>query len=186
MGKAVEIADREGVDRMTLTRVAEELGVSQPALYKHVRDASDLLRLVALLARQRLLADLRDAAVGRSENGAVEAVATAWRRFVRDHPGMYAATDRHPLAGFADLEAAVADVVDLLERVVASYGLSGEDLHHAAWSLRSALHGFVSLEAEAGHPATMDLDESFRRLVDLFCSGLSARAAGGAAQPKAR
>lgn len=180
--KAAEIADREGIDRMTLTRVAEELGVSQPALYKHVRDASDLLRLVALDGRRRLLAELRDAAVGRSADCAVEAVADAWRAFVRDHPGMYAATDRHPLAGFADLEAAVTDIVDLLVRVVASYGLGGADLDHAAWSVRSALHGFVSLESERGHPAAMDLDESFRRMVALLCSGLRAGGGGGASR----
>ena len=33
---AARIADSEGLDRLTLTRVADELGVRQPALYRHI------------------------------------------------------------------------------------------------------------------------------------------------------
>ena len=41
---AATIADEEGLDAMTLTRVAKELGISQPALYRHVEGYDDLLR----------------------------------------------------------------------------------------------------------------------------------------------
>ena len=33
---AAELADADGLDAVTLTRVAERLGVRQPALYRHV------------------------------------------------------------------------------------------------------------------------------------------------------
>jgi AcrR family transcriptional regulator len=166
------IADRDGIDALSLTRVADALGVTQPALYNHVDGADDLLRRLALLARRMLAQRLRDAAVGRACDDAVAAVAHAWRSFVQDHPGLYAATDRHPLSGFHDLEDAVADIVVVLERVVAGYGVAPEDAEYGAWSVRSALHGFAVLEAEHGHPALLDLDEAFTRLVRLLCAGL--------------
>lgn len=176
VGTAAGIVDRDGPDRLSLTRVAAELGVTQPALYKHVRDASDLMRQVALTARRQLLDRLRDAAMGRTRDDALREVAAAWRSFVREHPGLYAATDRHPLAGYGDLERATADIVRVVARVVASYGLGPPEVDHAAWSVRSALHGFVSLEAEEGHPASMDLDESFQAMVGLLITGLRAMA----------
>ncbi len=169
---AAELVDTHGIEALTLTRLAESLGVTQPALYNHVRSAADCLYALALLARQQLLAQLRDAAVGRACDDAVQAVADAWRSYVHQHPGLYAATDRHPLAGYPELEAAVRDIVMLLCRVVKGYGLSDEDAEHAAWSLRAALHGFVVLEAEQGHPAALPLSETFSRLVLLLCSGL--------------
>ena len=180
---AAELVDREGVDNLSLTRIAGSLGVSQPALYKHVDDVHDLLRELALRARLMLLERVTQAAVGLSGDRAVHAVADAWRGFVHEHPGLYQATDRHPLAGYAELERAVADIVDVVRKVLAAYSLSKIDLEHGAWSLRSAVHGFVSLESEGGHPAPMDLDDSFRRLVELLCSGY--RHAGGHARRQA-
>ncbi len=169
---AARIVDCEGIDALTLSRVAAELQVSQPAMYKHVAGVEEVLRRLALRARHLLAERLRHAAVGRSGDRAVEAVAAAWRAFVKEHPGLYAATDRHPLAGFTDLEEAVADIISILGQIVAGYGMAEEDAEHGAWSLRSAIHGFVVLEAEQGHPGPLDLDESFARLIRLMCGGL--------------
>ncbi|NIR36799.1 MAG: TetR family transcriptional regulator [Actinobacteria bacterium] len=51
---AADLADREGLDAVTLTRVADELGVRQPALYRHVDGFDDLIRSLGLLGRERL------------------------------------------------------------------------------------------------------------------------------------
>ncbi|MGI9644505.1 MAG: TetR family transcriptional regulator [Ilumatobacteraceae bacterium] len=51
---AAELADREGLDALTLTRVAKELGVRQPALYRHVESYNDLLRSLSLRGRELL------------------------------------------------------------------------------------------------------------------------------------
>jgi AcrR family transcriptional regulator len=171
---AAELVDLEGIERLTLGRIADRLGVTQPALYRHVDGVDDLLRRLALAARRRLLAALRDAAVGRSGDLAVREVATAWRLFVNGHPGLYAATDRSPLAGDPENESAVADIVDLLTRIIEGYGLAERDARDAAWALRSALHGFSTLEVTSGNPASLELDEAFDRLVSLLTTGFEA------------
>jgi len=38
--------------------------------------------------------------------------------------------------------------------------------------VRSALHGFVALELNGGFGMSLDLDESFDRLVDVLARGL--------------
>jgi|TARA_B110000438_G_scaffold93922_1_gene93356 hypothetical protein len=91
---------------------------------------------------------------------------------VGDHPGLYAATDRYPCAGDAELEEAVERVVAVLGQALTAYGLPDVDRVHAARSMRSALHGFAHLESGDGHPHPVDLDESFDRLVDLLCAGI--------------
>jgi AcrR family transcriptional regulator len=40
---AIDIVDREGVDALTIRRVAEACGLSPMGLYRHVRDKDDLL-----------------------------------------------------------------------------------------------------------------------------------------------
>jgi len=169
---AATLADAEGLDAVTLTRVAERLGVRQPALYRHVDSYDALIRALGLRGREILATRLGEAAVGLAGDDAVRAMGRAWRSMVRDHPGLYAATDRYPCAGDAELEAAVERVVQVLGQALAAYGLADDDRVHAARSMRSALHGFAHLESGDGHPHPVDLDDSFDRLVDLLCAGI--------------
>ncbi|MET4050292.1 MULTISPECIES: WHG domain-containing protein [unclassified Rhodococcus (in: high G+C Gram-positive bacteria)] len=169
---AAELVDSHGPDALVLSRLAETLDVRQSALYKHVNGVDDVQHQLSLLARQLLAEHLRAAAVGLAKDDAVIALADAWRSFVRSHPGLYAITDRYPTAPHADLVAAVGAVVDVINRVIAGYGLSADDSEQAAWSLRSALHGFCVLEAQEGYPAGADPDRVYRRLVELLCAGV--------------
>ena len=181
---AAEIADKEGLNKLTLTRVADVLGVRQPALYRHVEGYDDLLRSLSLRAREILARRLSEAAVGLSGDDAVAAVGYAWRKTVREHPGIYAATDRYPCAGDAELEAAVERVLGVLGRVLKVYDLSEEERVHAARALRSAFHGFSHLESGDGHPLPHDPDDTFGHLLELLCAGvhrLSRRSTASAA-----
>jgi hypothetical protein len=70
----------------------------------------------------------------------------------------------------------VSDGVEVLGLSLAGYSLEPEVEVHAARSLRSALHGFVVLERDGGHPEPYGLDESFESLVNLLCAGVAVMA----------
>ncbi len=169
---AGKIADEEGLDSLTLTRVARDLGISQPALYRHVDGYDDMLRSLSLEGRQLLEARLREAAVGVSADDAVRSMGRAWREVVRERPGLLAATDRYPCAGDSELEEAVERIVETLGMALVGYDLSDDDRVHAARALRSAFHGFSHLEAGDGHPLPHDLDDTFEHIVEILCSGI--------------
>ena len=169
---AALIADREGVEAVTLTRVADELGVRQPALYRHVDGYDDLIRSLGLRGREILGSRLADAAIGVSRDEAVSAVGRAWRAVVAEHPGLYAATDRFPCAGDRELEDAVERIVAVIARSLAGFDLDDTARVHAARSLRSAFHGFAHLESGDGHPHPENLDDSFDELLSLLNAGI--------------
>ena len=169
---ATKIANDEGLDAITLTRVAKELNASQPALYRHVDSYDDLIRLLGLRGREELYIRLTDSAVGLSGVDAVRAMGLAWRKTVQDVPGLYAATDRYPCAGDAELEAAVDRIVNSLGQALVSFDLTPDSRVHAARTLRSAFHGFAHLEAGDGHPKEQDLDDSFEHMIELLCIGI--------------
>ncbi|MGI9611584.1 MAG: TetR/AcrR family transcriptional regulator [Acidimicrobiales bacterium] len=169
---AQRIADDEGLDAVSLSRVARELGSSQPALYRHVASFDELIRALGLRGRTVLATRLVDAATGLAADDAVLAMATAWRQMVRDHPGLYTATDRYPCAGDPELEAAVNRVVEVLSRALVAYDLTDSERVDAARALRSAFHGFAHLEMGDGHPLDQDLDDSFTQLVSLLTHGI--------------
>jgi hypothetical protein len=128
---------------------------------------------VALLAVRELTAVLRGAAVGRSGEDALAATARAYRDYARAHPGRYAATVAAPAPDDAEHRAAAAETVEVVLAVLRGWDLDGDDAVHAARTFRSAIHGFVVLEAAGGFGIPLDLDESFDRLVATLAAGLA-------------
>ena len=174
---AADLADAHGLDAVTLAAVAGAVGVRTPSLYNHVGGLDDVRRGVALTALRELGDALRDAAVGRAGDDALVALAHAYRTYAREHPGRYAATQRAPAAADEELAAAGARAVDALLAVLRGYGIDGDDAIHAARGVRSALHGFVGLEAGGGFGIPVDVDESFDRMVAALARGLRERPA---------
>jgi AcrR family transcriptional regulator len=163
---ASELADTEGLGAVTLARLAQELGVRPPSLYAHVNGLEDLRRRIGALGAHQLVAVLGAAAAGRAGRDALEAVAHAYRGYAGEHPGRYAALQR---AGQGPEFRAVVEVV---VAVLRGYGLEGEAAVHAVRVIRSALHGFASLEAEGGFGLPLSVDESFEKLVSVLHEGL--------------
>lgn len=176
---AAELADAEGLDALTLTRVAKELGVRQPALYRHVESYQDLLRLLSLRGREQLAAALSEAAIGVSGDEAVGAVGRAWRSTVSANPGLYEATDRYPCAGDEELEEAVERIVGVIAQALAGFDLDDDHRVHSARALRSAFHGFCHLESGDGHPHPHELDHTFDGLIELLCAGIRSQTTAG-------
>ncbi len=175
---AAELADAEGLEQLTLARLAERLGIQTPSLYNHVAGLRGLRRDLAQLGIHELNARLTRAVMGKAGDEAVAALAQAFRAFAKEHPGLYATTVRPPDAGDQQWQTAAQAVVEVIAAVLASYGLQGEDAIHAIRGLRSALHGFVALETAGGFGLPLDLDESFRRLVQIMIHGLHHRPRG--------
>ncbi|GIF73982.1 TetR/AcrR family transcriptional regulator [Asanoa siamensis] len=163
--EAARLADEVGLDRLTLAQVASRLGVSLPSLYKHVPGLDGLRRLLALRGIRELTAATTTAAVGRSGPAALRAVAVAYRDYARAHPGPYAASLRAPDPGDAEYQAAAEGAVAVFLAVLDGYGLSGDRAIDATRVARSALHGFVAIDAAAGFGLPLSLDSSFEQLV---------------------
>lgn len=163
---AITVADADGLEAVTIARVAADLGVRAPSLYNHVASRDALLDGIAARAHAELAAALRDATVGRSGPDAVRAAAHAYRAWAHAAPGRYAAAQRPLPSG--------AEAVEVLRGVLRAWALEGDAEIHAIRAIRSALHGFAALELGGGFGMKVDLDTSFDTLVDLLATGLGA------------
>jgi AcrR family transcriptional regulator len=171
VAEAARIVDEVGYERLTLAAVASRFGVAVPSLYKHVDGLPALRRELALVAVRELGLALTEE-VANDPDRAFAAMSYAYREFARAHPGRYVATLRAPDPEDEEARAAADEVLGTVLSVLGSYGLSGSDAVDAARTLRSALHGFVSLEAIGGFGLPVDVDRSFERLVEIVDGAL--------------
>lgn len=172
VAEAARLVDRDGAGALTLRAVADRFGVAQPSLYKHIGGLDDLHGRLAAVAARELGTALRRAAGGKAGADATRAVAAAYRRYARRRPGCYGYLLR-PRAGDEDHLRASAEVLEVLYDVLAGYRIVDEqDRVDAARFLRSALHGFVSLENAGGFAMARSVDRSFERTVQGLDSAL--------------
>jgi len=176
VSEAALLADRDGLAALTLADLAAHLGVRSPSLYKHVGGLPDLHRRLAVQGLTELAAAMGD---GPGENASASArlqyLGHAYRRFATERPGLYAASLRAPAADEPDVAAAAGDLTSFVLGLLASFGLPRTDLVHSARSVRSALHGFVALEAVGGFGLPQSVDESFERLLEDLEAALRSR-----------
>jgi AcrR family transcriptional regulator len=171
---ALVVIDRGTLGSLTLAAVANELGVGSPALYNHLENLEELRYEIAIHTTHALTSGLRDAALGRSGGLAISALAHAYRRFAHEHPSRYASTLLPPKRPDDQLAQASAVLIDVFARVIAAgYDVEAERAVHCARTTRSAIHGFVSLEAVNGFTDAADRDDSFEHLIATVTAGLS-------------
>jgi AcrR family transcriptional regulator len=173
VAEAAELADEAGPDHLTLAALAARLGVRQPSLYKHIASLDSLQQLIARRAKAEFADVLGRAAIGRARDDALVAMAHAWRAWALEHPGRYQIGQRAPAPGDADHLAVADRFVAVMTAVMAGYGIDGDDAIDAARAYRSALHGFVSLEASGGFGMPVSVDRSFGRLVHALVKAIS-------------
>jgi AcrR family transcriptional regulator len=168
---AAELVNVEGLGALSLSRLANDLGVRTPSLYNHVDGLPGLRRELALRSVRELGERLANAAIGKAGPHGLRAIAQAYREYIMQSPGLYQAGLRasgSQESPDSELQAAEERVVRVALAVVESFGMQGEDALHAVRAVRSVVHGFATLEAEGGFGLPLDCDESFRRLIDML------------------
>lgn len=160
---ALAVLDDDGPDALTMRRVADDLGIRAPSLYKHVRDKADLE--AALIEDQFFdLGDALHAALVRpGRQRAVARVLDTYRRLTLAHP------NRYRLATSGRLPRHLLPVG--LEEWAGQpfFFAAGRDPHRAQ-ALWSLAHGMVILEIDGRYPPESDLDRTWRAAAAAFAA----------------
>ncbi|MDX6495478.1 MAG: hypothetical protein QOE17_1464 [Gaiellales bacterium] len=151
---ARDLLTSEGVEALTLGRVAQALGIKPPSLYKHFGGKREL---EAVLIAEGLEAHAEALRGARS----LTEIAAAYRRFALANPQLYRLMTERPLP--RDLlppgleERAAAPVI---------HAAGGDpDLARATWAFA---HGMVQLELADRFPPGADLDAAWDTAITAF------------------
>lgn len=175
---AVVLVDAEGLESLTLAKLAAHLGVKAPSLYNHIECLTMLKQHLTTRALQLLLNATRDAMAGVAGQEALAAFGQTKRQFAKTHPGLWFAFKPH-MTGWDDAAQSVADsYLALALAIMRGYGLSGDEAIHATRVVRASLQGFIDLEMGGGFNLQQNVDRSFDTLLKMLHVSLSQYPAG--------
>jgi AcrR family transcriptional regulator len=169
---AADIADRDGWPNLTLSNVAKEVNRHVTSLYAHVGGLDDLRREVTLLALDELADQVWRAALGRTREDALIAIASIERTYARKHPGRNAAIVTYPRTDDEELRARGLRLAEPIRATFRSFGLDEEQISQAHSVFSCALRGIILAELTDTF-RFQDIDETHDQLVGLFVAALS-------------
>ncbi|BCG58527.1 TetR/AcrR family transcriptional regulator [Paenibacillus sp. URB8-2] len=173
--RAAEFVNEKGLDGISLGELAKQLNIRTPSLYNHIDSLAALKQKLAIYSLNRLYERMLQAAVGRTGDEAVYALSEAYVQFVRVNPGLYDAALRAPDPKDPELHLAQNQIVDLVVKILSFYNMQDDKVLHTVRGLRSILHGFASIESVGGFGLPLDLDVTFRMMIDTFLAGIHAQ-----------
>jgi TetR/AcrR family tetracycline transcriptional repressor len=197
---ALRVMDGEGLEAVTMRRIAREVGVEAMSLYHHVEDKEDLLDGIC----ERVMAGFRfpEPTEDWAEN--CRRGARAWRRILQQHPAVMRlfAEQRGPIRSIDSMRP-----MEFALRLLRDAGLSDRDTAQAFHAFGGYIQGFVMMElgsiaggsdeahlkahaelaatlpgefealaAVSPHFAECDADEQFEFGLDLLIRGLESKA----------
>lgn len=168
---AWRLVETEGVDRLSLNRVATAVGIKAPSLYNYVANKAALVKAINTLTLERLFAALEDAiSEMKTPNDKLMALARAYRAFAHAHPTTYT-------LAFTTIEATKRPDHDKqlrmvlpLQAVVAQ--ITGEaDSLPAMRGLLALIHGYAMLELNQQLQRGGDLTATYEQVVATYLHG---------------
>jgi AcrR family transcriptional regulator len=152
---AEAILETEGLDGLTVRRVADEIGTTTRAVYTSLGSKDALLAALGVRAFDLLGAQV--AAVPLSDDPAADLVragVVGFRQWVVDHPALFRVGFQHQIAVPREVwsrfetsaQSALGALHDLIRRVEQVGGLRGRTLEQATWQFHSLCEGLAVAE----------------------------------------
>ncbi|MFB2771665.1 TetR/AcrR family transcriptional regulator [Pelatocladus sp. BLCC-F211] len=167
---AIAYLDREGESALGVNRVARELGIKPPAIYKHVDGNTGLRKAVVIAIWQRFFAYYKQQTVGLSEPRALlQAGGHATRNFARSHPALYRIMMQVQLQP-TDAEAApiIQEALGFFRIGLESYNLTENQLIDVMRIVNAAVSGFIAVEQAGLLTLNRSTDASFEVMLDAL------------------
>ena len=173
---AIRCLQRDGESGLGVNRVAHELGIRPPSIYKHINGTDALRRAVAIEVLYRLTDHLSHQVQGIADHRLlIRAIANGIRQFFHQYPALHAITTAAPIDDDPDYEVAKQAFVAFSHEHLQPFGIEGDEVIHAIRVLISACHGFVMLERSQRFTAPQSLDDSYEWMIDTLIFTLEHR-----------
>lgn len=162
--------DREGESALGVNRVARELGIKPPAIYKHLDGNAALRQAVALASWQRFFAYYKQQTAGLSSPSALlKAGGHATRDFARSHPALYRVMMQVQLQP-TDPEASpiIQEARSFFRTGLESYDFTENQLIDVMRMVNAAVSGFIAVEQAGLLTLNRSTDASFEVMLDAL------------------
>ena len=169
VAEARSMIEGDGVEQLSLAKLAAALGVKAPSLYRHVKNKAQLLEEVAFITFQLLIEAMGSVDLAETDppTEVLLAQCMEYRRFAHANPRTYILANTAASRGD---EEQLVQLVLPFQRTVSAIAGEANSLPMLR-GLLALIHGFVMLELHNQLRRGGDLNQTFDQVVRAYIIG---------------
>ncbi|MDO5811794.1 MAG: WHG domain-containing protein [Bacillota bacterium] len=169
---AIEIINQDGLENLTLKKVATKLKIKSPSLYNHISSLEDLKNKISLYGWKQLEEKMILSIVGESGYEAIKCMAHAFYDYATENKGIFEAMLWYNKYMGEDENLATQNTFDVLFKILRKQNLSNETINHFIRTLRGFLEGYILLVNHQAFGYPLSVQESFDFSLDVLINGV--------------
>ena len=166
------IANRVGLDNLSLKLIAEELNIKSPSLYNHIRSLDEIKSRLMVYGWKQMEESMIDSAVGVSGYEALKNMCYAFYDYATNNKGVFTAMLWYNKYENVQKENATTRLFNMLFKVMKSLDISEDNINHIIRTLRGFLEGFSLLVNNNAFGNPISIKESFDLSLEIIMNGI--------------
>ncbi len=170
---AFSLADEIGLNQITYQKIAEKLNIKYPSLYNHFTNIEELKIKMTIYFLNNLNSKLMERLICKNGEEAIREFSYVYRDFAFENKTGYRLYVNIPSTEDDEVKRLAKETSDIIHKVLDYYSKDKTFVVHKSRALRSLLHGFVSLSSHGYFQNPVNLEESFKLMIDDFILSLT-------------
>ena len=172
--EAAKLCDEVGIEKLSISTLADRLGIRPPSLYNHIKSLDDLYSQLSRRGMREFTLAVEQAVTADSGERPAMALAKATREFARRHPTLFVCATRHFHLPPEEKKQVGWHLMEVTENAIARSDADRRQAEVAQYFMRCLIYGFLFLEAnDAMLPARPEeLDQLYEDVIAMAETGL--------------
>lgn len=169
---SARIANKVGLDNLSLKIIAEELNIKSPSLYNHISSLDEIKSQLMVYGWKQIEEKMIDSAVGVSGYEALKNMCNVFYDYATNNKGIFTAMLWYNKYESDEKQNATTRLFNMLFKIMKSLNITDENINHIIRTLRGFLEGFSLLVNNNAFGNPISIKESFDLSLEIIMNGI--------------
>ncbi len=169
---SARIANKVGLDNLSLKIIAEELNIKSPSLYNHISSLNEIKSQLMVYGWKQIEEKMIDSAVGVSGYEALKNMCNVFYDYATNNKGIFTAMLWYNKYESDEKQNATTRLFNMLFKIMKSLNITDENINHIIRTLRGFLEGFSLLVNNNAFGNPISIKESFDLSLEIIMNGI--------------
>lgn len=170
--QAATLANEKGLEHVTITTLADYLGIKKPSLYNHIKSQEDIYHGIMIYGWQNGAEKIAENIVEEDAHESLRKYAYAFYQYAMDNPGIFEAMLWYNKYKSEELIKATEKIYIFFFAQTDKLHIDREVANHLLRTYRAFLEGFLLLVIHDSFGNPISIEESFALSLDVLISGM--------------
>ncbi len=171
--KAAQLANEKGLAYVTVTTLAEYLGIRKPSLYYHVESLEEVVEGLMIYGWKHVSEEIIRELADMEGYAALQEFGRKFYHYAIENPGIFEAMLWYNKYVNEELERATAGLYEFWFAQTDKLGVTRDIANHLLRTYRALLEGFILLEIHHSFGNPISIEESFAVSLDVLIRGIA-------------